>query len=227
MEIIEDDEIHEMIKFNVVSRKQVSTGWRPFLFQTMIFVLTYVSYAALHFTREGWSILKTDIEDDVPPGLDWEGTNNTGLIDFFFLFSYSFGLFISGVLGDNYPIRIILPIGYLVVAVMVFMVSMGGTWRIDKVYYYIVFFAINGLFQSIGWPSYISIMGNWFSQESRGLVFGFWCTCQNVGNIGGNILVNLLRDSFDMTWMWSFRIISIIVTVLAVLNFILLIDNPK
>lgn len=140
----------------------------------MIFTLTYVSYAGLHFTREGWSILKTDIEEDEPPGLGWEDTNNTGIIDFFFLFAYSFGLFISGVLGDNYPIRIILPIGFSIVSLMVFMVSLGGSWRIEKFYYYAAFFAINGLFQSIGWPSYISIMGNWFSQDSRGLVFGFW-----------------------------------------------------
>jgi len=70
-------------------------------------------------------------------------------------------------------------------------------------------------------------MGNWFSQESRGLVFGFWCTCQNIGNIGGNILVGVLRDSFGMSWMWSLRIIGIWIGVLAIFNFFLLIDNPK
>lgn len=134
-------------------------------------------------------------------------------------------MFISGVLGDNFPIRIILPIGYLIVSAMTIMISFGGEWRIKSVFYYIVFFSISGLCQSIGWPSFIAVMGNWFSKESRGLVFGVWCTCQNMGNIGGNILANRLRDT-GMSWMWNFRTIGIIVGVIGIINFILLIDHP-
>mmetsp|Transcript_17756 Transcript_17756/g.19931 ORF Transcript_17756/g.19931 Transcript_17756/m.19931 type:complete len:170 (-) Transcript_17756:178-687(-) len=70
-------------------------------------------------------------------------------------------------------------------------------------------------------------MGNWFSQESRGLVFGFWCTCQNIGNIGGNLLVNLLREQAGLSWMWSLRIVGIWVGVLAIFNFLLLVDDPS
>lgn len=158
----------------VTLSRKVSTGPKVFIWQLVIFILTYLSYACLHFIREAWSILKTDVESDTDPGLHWDHTNNAGIIDFFFLFSYSFGLFISGVLGDNFPIRIILPIGYLIVCAMTIMISFGGTWRVYSVYYYIVFFSISGLCQSIGWPSCIAVMGNWFSQESRGLVFGIW-----------------------------------------------------
>lgn len=208
------------------NKRGVTTGGRKIAYQLMIFVLTYLSYAVLHFTREGWSILKPDIRSETPPGLGWEKNNNAGWVDFFFLFSYSFGLFISGVLGDNYPIRIILPIGYLIVAFMTIMISFGGTWRITSVFYYIIFFCISGLCQSIGWPSCIAVMGNWFSKESRGLIFGIWCTCQNMGNIGGNLLANLLKSGFDMDWMWNFRTIGIIVGVFGVINFILLIDHP-
>ena len=96
-------------------KPQVSRGPRKIAFQSMIFILTYFSYAGLHFTREGWSVLKSSIESENSPGLNWEDNDNTGLLDFVFLFAYSFGLFISGNLGDKYPIRIILPIGYLVV----------------------------------------------------------------------------------------------------------------
>lgn len=114
------------------------------------------------------------MESDRKPGLGWEGSSKAGLVDFFFLFAYSFGLFISGVLGDNFPIRIILPIGYLIVAAMVVMISFGGSWEITSVFFYIAFFSISGLCQSIGWPSCIAVVGNWFSKESRGLVFGVW-----------------------------------------------------
>ena len=160
-------------------------------FQIMIFILSYITYSSLHFAREAWSIIKTDVEDNQEPGLGWENNNNAGFVDFFFLFSYSIGLFVSGFLGDNYPIRIILPIGYLVVSGVMVMISFGGTWRITSVYYYIVFFSISGFFQSIGWPSLVAVMGNWFTKDSRGLVFGIWTTWQNIGNIGGNLLANL------------------------------------
>ena len=98
-----------------ILKPQVSRSFRKIAFQSMIFILAYVSYAGLHFTREGWSVLKSSIESENSPGLNWEDNDNTGLLDFVFLFAYSFGLFISGNLGDKYPIRIILPIGYLVV----------------------------------------------------------------------------------------------------------------
>ena len=107
------------------------------------------------------------------------------------------------------------------------MFSFGGTWKITSVWYYLVFFGFSGLFQSIGWPNFISVMGNWFSKESRGVVFGFWCTCQNMGNIGGVILINILRSGLGMSWMWSLRIIGIWVGVLAVLNFLLLVEDPE
>jgi len=212
----------------VVSPKlKVTTGKRKLMFQAMIFTLTYLSYSAMHFTRSGWSILKSDVRSNVSPGLGWEGNNNAGIVDFFFLFSYSFGLFASGVLGDNFPIRIIVPIGYLTVAAMTIMITLGGTWGITSVFYYIVFFSISGLAQSIAWPSYIATMDNWFPRESRGLVFGVWCTCQNMGNIGGNVLVNILRNNANMNWMWNFRTIGIIIGVFGILNFLMLIDHPS
>lgn len=52
----------------------------------MIFALTYVSYSMLHTTRQGWSLLKPSVESSISPGLGWEANNNTGLIDFAFLF---------------------------------------------------------------------------------------------------------------------------------------------
>ena len=152
----------------------ISKGPRKISFQVLIFTLTYISYAGLHFTREGWSILKSDIEEADPPGLNWVNNNNTGILDFAFLFAYSFGLFVSGYVGDHFPIRIVLPIGFIVVSIMTVMFSFGGTWRIYTVWYYLIFFTISGVFQSIGWPSYIAVMGNWFHKDSRGLIFGFW-----------------------------------------------------
>ena len=45
--------------------------------------------------------------------------------------------------------------------------------------------AINGFSQSTGWPSVVTVMGNWYSQAGRGLVMGIWSSCQSIGNILG------------------------------------------
>ncbi|CAI2365303.1 unnamed protein product [Moneuplotes crassus] len=168
-----------------------------------------------------------DIESESSPGLGWEGTQNIGYLDFSFLIAYSIGLFISGNLGDRYPVRVIVPAGFLLVSIMTFMFTMGGEWRITSCWYYAFFFTISGFSQSIGWPNYVPVMANWFSKESRGLVLGIWCTCQNVGNICGAILVNVLREYCGMDWMWSLRVISIMIGVLALLNLMFLISEPS
>lgn len=139
-------------------------------YQAMIFVLTYLSYCSLHAAKQGWSILKPDVRKD----FGWTTNNNAGIVDFWFLMCYSVGLFISGYLGDNYPIKIIVPIGYLMVSLMMIMVSLGGMWDIDNVLFYVIFFSVAGLCQSVGLPSFIQVIGNWFSKDSRGLVFGLW-----------------------------------------------------
>ena len=211
-----------------VSRQKLTKrhNKRALRYQIIIFTLTYLSYASLHFVREGWSILKPKIETSDGPGLNWEGTTKMGIVDFFFLFSYAIGLFISGIMGDNFPIRLILPIGYLIVAGATIFISYGGTWEIDDMIYYIAFFIISGFCQSIGWPSYIAVMGNWFSEKNRGLIFGLWTTCQNLGNIIGNVITNFLIKQCNMEWMWAFRTLGLIIAFFGILNAFFLIDHP-
>lgn len=49
--------------------------------------------------------------------------------------------------------------------------------------------ALNGLFQSTGWPCVVAVMGNWFGKSSRGIVFGIWSANASVGNIIGAVQV--------------------------------------
>lgn len=42
-----------------------------------------------------------------------------------------------------------------------------------------------GFFSATLWPSLVTIMGNWFSKEKRGLLMGFWCCSSNFGTIIG------------------------------------------
>lgn len=47
-----------------------------------------------------------------------------------------------------------------------------------------------------------------------------------MGNIGGNVLANALRNDADLSWMWNIRSIGILVGVFGIINLLLLIDHP-
>ncbi len=77
------------------------------------------------------------------------------------------GLYISGAIGDRLDMRKVLSVGMCSAAVCVFMFGCVSEWlHIYNKAYYIVFWILNGLLQSSGWPAMVAVMGNWFG-ESR------------------------------------------------------------
>ena len=138
-------------------------GMKRYLFQSYIFVLTFFTYAILHTSREAWAFLKDKVDKDDGDGIGLS-SDELGTIDMVFLIFYSLGLYISGVLGDNLNKKILIGFGYIIVCGSCIMIGMGGIWRIKTIWYYLIFFAINGIVQSVGWPSVVAVMGNWFGK---------------------------------------------------------------
>ena len=92
-------------------------------------------------------------------------------------------------------------------------------------FYYIIFIAI-GMFNSILFPNFISVLGNWFSKKHRGVLIGLWATCNNTGNIVGIQLAAWLLDLFNGEWPYLFLVIAVIVFIYSALIFIFLIPEP-
>jgi len=51
-------------------------------------------------------------------------------------------------------------------------------------------------------------LSNWFPAEQRGLVFGAWMTCCNIGNIIGQQLGRLVIDIWHVEWYYSMVVCS-------------------
>ena len=83
-----------------------------------------------------------------------------------------------------------------------------------------------GVFNSVAFPTFVSIMANWIPKKNRGLVVGLWATCNNFGNIVGIQLAALLYDVYD-SWSWLLITIAIVVFVFGCLFFIFLIPEPS
>lgn len=43
----------------------------------------------------------------------------------------------------------------------------------------------SGIFQTTGWPGVVTVVGNWFGEGKRGLIYGIWNSHTSIGNIVG------------------------------------------
>uniref|UniRef100_T1JIF4 Sugar phosphate exchanger 3 n=1 Tax=Strigamia maritima TaxID=126957 RepID=T1JIF4_STRMM len=147
-----------------------------------------------------------------------------GILDTVFMTAYAMGLFISGIIGDRYNMRVVLSIGMWLSALTVFLFGTLSEWlHIYNEYYYGIFWFLNGLFQSSGWPITVTIMGNWFGKANRGIVFGVWGACTSVGNIIGSYLV---ASVLIYGYQWAFLVPACLLFAGGIVIFFTLVASP-
>ncbi|XP_048739694.2 sugar phosphate exchanger 3-like isoform X2 [Ostrea edulis] len=212
-----------------------------------VFLLTFLSYAFFHATRKTFSNVKSTISDEWTPSYHNDTVNYTkpdriwnhrhmfdtrgdaepylGILDAVFMISYAVGLYISGMIGDRFNMRLVLSFGMCSSALMVFLFGVVFEWlHFYNKYVYILVWILNGLLQSTGWPTVVAIMGNWFGRYSRGLVLGLWSACASVGNIIGAFLVSgVLNYGYD----YAFLVTSSVLFAGGIVNFFGLVSTPK
>lgn len=232
--------------------KYVTIGGNKYTFHHIcIFILTFFSYALFHASRKTFSNVKTTISDTWRESCDTnEGANGTcrrlkpdslwnshhlfedenrakiflGELDATFLACYSVGLFISGMLGDRFNIRIVLFIGTMLTSLTLFAFGTLSEWLgVYSKSWYVIFWVVNGFAQSTGWPSVVSVMGNWFSKSGRGLIFGAWSANASVGNIIGALMV---ANSLKYGYQYSFLITSSVLFAAGIILFFGLVVSP-
>ncbi|XP_031560576.1 sugar phosphate exchanger 3-like [Actinia tenebrosa] len=212
-------------------------------YHLLVFILTFMSYAFFHATRKAFSNVKDTLQKewtphnntyDLKPFTKWNSVHFfknkdsaalfLGAMDTTFLSTYALGLYISGALGDRFNLRKVLSLGMCLSAIMVFMFGTASKWLgIYNIWYYGVFMALNGFFQSAGWPSSVAIMGNWFGKSSRGFVFGLWSACASVGNIIGAFeAASVLNYGYEYAMMLP----SVILFAGGIIVFFCLVPSP-
>lgn len=191
-------------------------GWTPlFSLQLRTFALTWLGYASYYFTRKNLSVVKSRLHDTL--GLS---TTTLGEIDTLYLACYALGMFASGTLGDRIGARRLLTLGMLgSAATAVFFGLSSGAWAFAAA------FALNGLFQSTGWPGNVKAMQPFFSHGSRGRVMGLWTTNYQVGGL----LATALATFILVRWGWRAAFIgpAAWVSLVGLLIYALLIERPE
>ncbi|XP_068238216.1 glucose-6-phosphate exchanger SLC37A2-like isoform X2 [Palaemon carinicauda] len=218
----------------------VSQPRRLLSYKAFILVLTFFVYCSYHLSRKPISIVKTVLNQNCSNMTDPNHTNNShwcdwkpfdgdnsqtllGFVDSAFLFAYAFGMFFSGVIAERMDLRIFLSIGMILSAVFNVMFGLGYTFNIHALWFYLAAQALSGIVQSTGWPGVVTVMGNWFSKGSLGLVFGIWNSHTSLGNILGSVIASAFVSS---AWSMSFIIPGLIIGVLGVIVFFVLVPEP-
>ena len=174
-------------------------GWRKY----WAVLVTYVSCASFHASREAFVAVKGDFQRRLH-----FPTELLGYLDTTFLVCYGFGLLFSGSIGARYGNKTMAIVGLagtaLVIATMA-LLSMGWITDLptDKseawtqgLLLYVPLWAVNGFVQSLGFPNLVAVTSGWVNPEKRGLVLGMWSTTGAAGDIIGlSVATHVLERS--------------------------------
>ncbi len=131
------------------------------------------------------------------------------------MFFYAIGSFFSGQLGDTFHSPTVIGIGLIGSAFCVFGLVFG-VWSdvahssvAYSHFYFMFFWLIFGLVQSVGGPVGTAVMGNWFGSKNRGWVFGTWTCHQYIGNISAAVVASAILHSKSTPWVYALIIPAI------------------
>lgn len=215
-------------------------------YRAFILISTFLAYTCYHMTRRPISVVKAVLNQDCrratpDPDIvvnlnnsitwcDWapfdghDAHQLLGYLDSVYLFSYAVCMFVSGVIAERMHLRYFLGLGMLMSALTTHLFGLGYSLGIHSFAYYFIVQLIGGAFQSTGWPSVVTCVGNWFGKSKRGLIFGIWNAHTSVGNIIGAYIAGLF---VERNWGLSFVVPGAICGAVAVLVVFFLPPYPE
>jgi MFS transporter, OPA family, sugar phosphate sensor protein UhpC len=169
----------------LVARRYRRWRWSVFLSITL-------GYAFFYTTRLSFSVTKKPLLD---AGL--LRADQLGEIGFALLLSYGVGKFVNGFIADRVHLSRFFAAGLGLSAVANLIFGLSESYLL-----FLLLWAGNGWFQSVGAPvSGVSIAA-WFSDRERGTRYGLWCASHNLGESASFALTALLVSTAG--WRWGF-----------------------
>ncbi len=187
------------------------------------------------YERKRWSVLLTlifgygfyytcrlSLSVAKKPMLDADvmSVEQMGLIGSMLFYVYAVGKCFNGFLADRANIRRFMSAALMASAITNLL--FGST---TVFYGFLILWALNGWFQSIGSaPSVVSLC-QWFSQKERGSRYGIWAGAHNIGEgltfVGTSVIVGAFG------WRWGFWGPGIACVIVAAVMFRTLADRPQ
>jgi len=171
-----------------------------------ILILVWITYASFYLARVNMSVAMPGIMEEFGISKTSMGTVLTSLT-----LAYAFGQFVNGQLGDKFGARKMITIGALASATLniAFGFNSGGLSGM------MIIWALNGYFQSMGWPLSVKTIANWFPADKRGKASGILGSSYQIGNAVSWLLAGAVISTFG--WRYGFFTPAIIFYIIALI----------
>lgn len=208
--------------------------------RTLVLIITFLAYASFHASRKPPSIVKSvlgpkiqsnssstlnssSIDNGWAPFDGPRGPHRLGELDLAFLSAYAIGMYFAGHVGDRIDLRYFLVFGMMGSGIFTIVFGLGYWLNVHVLGFFVAVQVVCGLFQSVGWPCVVAVVGNWFGKAKRGLIMGVWNSHTSVGNIIGSVVAS---GVLEFGWGLSFVVPGILVILVGGLVFMFLVVSP-
>lgn len=140
--------------------------WRVRILYSM-----FIGYAFYYFTRKSFTFAMPGLIADL--GFD---KSQLGILGSILSITYGISKFASGIIGDRTNPRYLMAIGLMLTGVCNICFGLSSS-----IFFFALFWGLNGWFQGFGWPSCTRFLTQWYSHSERGSWWSTWSVSQNVG----------------------------------------------
>lgn len=180
-----------------------------------VFVSVTLGYGLFYTTRINFSVVKK-------PLLEAGILNATqmGLVGSALLFVYSFGKLINGFLADRANIARFMSTALLLSALVNVALGFNTLFAV-----FLVLWALNGWFQSIGSAPSVVALSHWFGRKERGTRYGIWSASHSIGE--GITFAGTAALVAALGWRWGFLGPGLACLVAALVLYHTIADRPQ
>lgn len=131
----------------------------------------FIGYAFYYFTRKSFTFAMPGLIQDL--GFD---KSQLGILGSILSITYGISKFASGIIGDRTNPRYMMALGLILTGV--FNICFGLS---SSIFFFALFWGLNGWFQGFGWPPCARFLTHWYSHSERGSWWSTWNVSHNVG----------------------------------------------
>jgi OPA family sugar phosphate sensor protein UhpC-like MFS transporter len=131
----------------------------------------FIGYAFYYFTRKSFTFAMPGLIQDL--GFD---KSQLGILGSILSITYGISKFASGVIGDRTNPRYMMAIGLMLTGVCNIFFGLSSS-----IFFFALFWGLNGWFQGFGWPPCARFLTQWYSHSERGSWWSTWNVSHNVG----------------------------------------------
>jgi len=179
-----------------------------------IFIIAYVTYASYYLTRLNYSIAIPSISLDLQLS-----RFILGLIGGAFSIAYAIGQFLNGPIIDSFGAKRAVLLGMILTSTFSLIFSYCSLPLL-----LLIVWCLNGYAQSLGWPSVVKIISNWF-RSGRWRVGGTFGSCFLVGNMIAWPLLGYVAANYG--WRAAFSLPPILLILIAAIFYLGVEESPN